>query len=89
MAIFDQEKVAERKDVTAFGALDHAFRKTHCDIAQAGIAFDAVITETSEVDRLRRLSPDERKSLRYFCPKFLPLHILGFRQFETRRNFKS
>ena len=56
MAISDQEKVAERKNVAAFGALDHAFRKSHRDSAQAGFAFDAIMTERSELDRLCRPS---------------------------------
>lgn len=63
MAISDQEKVAERKDVAAFGALDHAFRKSHRDIAQAGFAFDAIMTERSEIDRLRRPSPTRKDEM--------------------------
>lgn len=60
MAISDQEKVVGRKNAAAFGALDYAFRKSHRDIAQAGFAYDAIMTERSELDRLRLPNPTKK-----------------------------
>ena len=52
MALAEQEKTLQNKDVDAFGALDYAFHKTLCEVAKADFAFDVILAEKSKVDRL-------------------------------------
>ena len=52
MAMAEQEAALKAKDVDAFGALDYAFHKALCEIANAEFAFDVIMAEKSKVDRL-------------------------------------
>lgn len=52
MALAEQQKALESKDVAAFGQLDYAFHKTLCEIAQVDFAFDVIMEEKAKVDRL-------------------------------------
>lgn len=51
-AVAAQEGAIETRDVDGFGALDYAFHRTLCEIAQAEFAFDVIMAEKSKVDRL-------------------------------------
>ncbi|MEM7472333.1 MAG: GntR family transcriptional regulator [Pseudomonadota bacterium] len=56
MALAEQEKVSNDKQVERFTALDYAFHKTLCEIAKADFAFDVIMAEKAKVDRLCMLS---------------------------------
>lgn len=52
MALAEQDTALGRNDYDGFGALDYAFHKTLCEIAQADFAFDIIQAEKAKVDRL-------------------------------------
>lgn len=51
-----QEQAIKDGAVDRFGALDYAFHKTLCQIANADFAFEVIMAEKSKVDRLCLLS---------------------------------
>ncbi|WP_223426365.1 GntR family transcriptional regulator [Tateyamaria pelophila] len=51
-----QEQVIQDGHAEAFGALDYAFHKVLCAIAQVDFAFEVIMAEKSKVDRLCILS---------------------------------
>lgn len=62
-SLVDQAKAIDNRDVDAFGALDYDFHKTLCEIADAGFAFDVIMTEKGKVDRLCRLGISKEQRL--------------------------
>lgn len=56
MALAEQNDALLANDYKTFGALDYAFHKILCEIAQAEFAYDVITAEKSKVDRLCLLS---------------------------------
>ncbi|CTQ34743.1 GntR family transcriptional regulator [Jannaschia rubra] len=52
----EQARIIAERDFDAFVALDYAFHKTLCDIAEADFVFDVIQAEKAKVDRLCMLS---------------------------------
>ena len=61
--IADQNKAIQDRNIDGFTALDYAFHKTICDIAEADFAFDVIMTEKAKVDRLCRLGLSKEQRL--------------------------
>jgi GntR family transcriptional regulator, rspAB operon transcriptional repressor len=62
-ALKEQAVVVKARDFDAFGPLDYAFHKVICEIAQADFAFDVIMTEKANVDRLCRLGLSKEQRL--------------------------
>lgn len=66
-----QKQAIEDDAVEKFGALDYAFHKTLCQIADADFAFEVIMAEKSKVDRLCLLSLSKENRM----PDLLMDHI--------------
>ncbi len=55
-ALADQVKGMDAQDFEGFAALDYAFHRILCEVAQVDFAFDVILAEKSKVDRLCMLS---------------------------------